>query len=96
MKTLAKNKGILATVAIFIGVMFINNLFFKQEDVPLSDELSAVAIGNDLVKIQTELQVVKLDRTLFSSTSYLLLNDFSIVVPAQPTGRANPFDIIGG
>ncbi|OHA89257.1 MAG: hypothetical protein A3C70_00210 [Candidatus Zambryskibacteria bacterium RIFCSPHIGHO2_02_FULL_43_14] len=95
MKTLAKNKGILATVAIFILVIFLYNLFFKSETDPVPSELSASNIGDNLVKTQKELQAVTLDKTLFSSPGYLLLTDFSISVPSQPTGRSNPFDIIG-
>lgn len=95
MKTLRKNKGIIAAVAIFIVVMFLYNLFFKSETIPVPDELSASSIGDNLVKIQKELQAVTLDKTLFSSSGYLELTDFSNSIPEQPIGRPNPFDIIG-
>lgn len=95
MQILKKSKGILATVTIFIIVMFIYNLFFKSETVPAVSELSASNIGNDLLKIHGELQRVTFDQSLFTSSGYLELNDFSIEIPQQPMGRPNPFNIIG-
>lgn len=95
MKVLAKNKGILAAVALFIAAMFLYNIFFKSEVVTTSSESSAFSVGDDLLKIRGELQEVTLDRTVFSSPGYLLLTDFSTAIPQQATGRSNPFDIIG-
>jgi len=95
MQLLVKNKGILAIVAIFIIVMFAYNTFFRPEVVPTSSELSASGVGDDLLKMHSELQAVTLDRSLFSAPGYLRLTDFSNVIPPQPTGRPNPFDIIG-
>ena len=95
MKTLAKNKGILAIVAIFILVMFMYNLFFKSDQVPVPSELSASSIGNDLVKLHEDLEKVTLSQSLFSSSGFLLLTDFSVSIPQQPVGRSNPFNLIG-
>jgi len=95
MKTLASNKGIIALVAFFSMVMFLYNVFFKSETITVPSESSASSIGDDLLKIRRELQAVTLDRTLFSSSGYLLLADFSTSIPQQITGRPNPFDIIG-
>lgn len=95
MKTLTKNKGILAIVAIFILVISIYNFFFKSEAIPIPSELSASSIGEDLIKIRSELQAVTLDQSLFSSPRYLELTDFSVAIPQQATGRPNPFNIIG-
>ena len=95
MKTLIKNKGILAVVAIFILVMFLYNLFFRSETIPVLDELSASSVGDDLLKVHKELEKVTLDQAILSSPSYLELIDFSTSIPPQATGRPNPFDIIG-
>ena len=90
-----KNKGIPITVTVFIVVMVVYNLFFKSETVSLPNESSALVIGDDLIKIFNQLQGVTLDQTLFSSPGYLLLEDFSNSIPAQATGRPNPFNVIG-
>lgn len=95
MKTLIKNKSLLAAIIIFVVGMFVYNSYFKLEVIPESDESSATVVGDDLLKIHKELKLVALDRTVFSSLGYLLLTDFSIKVESQPTGRSNPFDIIG-
>lgn len=95
MDILTKNKGILSVVVVFIVAIYLYNIFFKSETMPVTSELSASSIGDDLLKIHGELQRVTLDRAIFSSTGYLLLNDFSTVISPQTTGRPNPFNIIG-
>jgi len=95
MKILIANKGILAAVAIFIVAMFIYNLFFKSDVISVPSELAASSIGNDLLKMHEELKNVTFDQTVFSSTGYLYLVDFTVNVPEQATGRPNPFNIIG-
>ncbi|MEX2013975.1 MAG: hypothetical protein WD896_01315 [Parcubacteria group bacterium] len=95
MEIFAKNKGILGVVAIFIVAMFIYNSFFKSDNSALSSELRASSIGDDLLQIRAELQAVTFNRAIFTSAGYLLLNDFSVSIPEQTTGRSNPFDIIG-
>lgn len=95
MKIISDNKGILGLVALFIMVMFFYNLFIRQAIIAAPTESPVSSIGDELVKIQKELQATTLDRELFSSSEYLLLTDFSVSIPQQPTGRPNPFDIIG-
>lgn len=95
MQILTKSKGILAAVAIFIVAMFLYNLFFKSDKVPLVSQLSSSVIGDDLLKIREDLQKVSFDQTLFSSPGYLSLSDFNVDIPQQSIGRPNPFNIIG-
>ncbi len=85
----------LTALTIFILVMFFYNLFLKPDAVLIPSESSTSSIGNDLLKIQRELQSVTLNREVFSSPGYLLLIDFSTTIPQQAVGRLNPFDIIG-
>lgn len=82
-------------MVIFLAAMLLYNFFLKSAMLPPATELSASSIGDDLVKLREKLQSVTLDKSLFSSTGYLLLSDFSTTIPAQATGRSNPFDIIG-
>lgn len=95
MKTLAKNKGILGAVALFVIAMFVYNLFFKTDAISIPSESSAAVIGDDLLALHQKLQSVSLDTGIFSLPGYLRLTDFSLEVPMQPTGRPNPFDVIG-
>jgi hypothetical protein len=95
MDMITKNKGMLAIIAIFIVIMFLYNTFFRGEAIAVPSELEASTIGDDLIRLRQELEKVRLDQTIFFSSGYLLLNDFSTTVTPQQTGRPNPFDIIG-
>lgn len=95
MKTLLANKGILGIIAIFIIAMFIYNLLFKPETVSVPNELTASSVGNDLLKMHEDLKKITFDQTIFSSSGYLFLNDFSVDIPQQSVGRLNPFNLIG-
>ena len=92
---LTKNKGIIIATVVFVLAMISYNFFNKSEIISLPDESSSLVIGEDLIKIFNELKNVTLDQSLFSSTGYLLLKDFSNSVPQQTTGRSNPFNTIG-
>lgn len=95
MKTLIKNKGIIATIMVLILATYLYNFFLNSEVVSVPDESSASNVGDDLLKIFEDLKAISLDQTLFSSKSYLLLTDFSMDIPQQATGRTNPFNVIG-
>jgi hypothetical protein len=95
MNKLIKNKGILIALTLFILATFLYNIFYKSETTPLSSELSATNIGDELLKTHRDLQAVTLDRQIFSSHGYLLLTDFGTAIAPQATGRLNPFDVIG-
>ncbi|MDP3763105.1 MAG: hypothetical protein Q8Q92_00360 [bacterium] len=71
----------------------IDTYWLKTDSV--SGEPQASGVGNDLLKIFDELQKVTLDSSLFSSSGYLELTDFSTNITPQATGRTNPFDVIG-
>lgn len=94
MKKLAANKGILLAILLFIFLILIYKLFIQTDSVLVND-LESSTIGNDLLKIHSDLQKVTFDQSLFSSPSYVDLTDFSTIIPEQATGRQNPFDIIG-
>ena len=61
MKTILANKGILALIGFFILVMFIYNIFLKPDVSPVSSELDASSIGNDLLKMHEDLKKVTFD-----------------------------------
>ncbi|MEK7177034.1 MAG: hypothetical protein AAB719_01960 [Patescibacteria group bacterium] len=95
MKTLSQNKTIIGAIAVFITLILLYNVFLKADPELIPDELAASTIGEDLIRTHAELQRVTLDTALFSSPNYQRLVDFNLTIPAQPTGRTNPFDIIG-
>ena len=89
-----KNKGMIGVIVVFILFMFLYSFFFKEAVDP-SSTANASAVGDDLVKLYSNLKQVTLDQSVFSSKGYLLLSDFSVVIPQQPVGRPNPFNTIG-
>lgn len=95
MQTIKNNKGILISIIIFIAGIWIYKSFFAPSDV-IELDTSGKAIGNDILELNSNLQTVTLDKTLFGTTAYKSLVDFSTTVPLQPIGRTNPFAIIGG
>jgi hypothetical protein len=53
------------------------------------------SIGADIIELNSRIERVNLDPALFVSAVYRSLIDFTAIVPVQPTGRKNPFDLIG-
>lgn len=81
-------------MAIFVLVMFLYNILFKGEAVPVESELSATTIAEDLQETYKELEAITFDRAPLSLPGYLLLTDFSVEIVPQPVGRSNPFGTI--
>ncbi len=102
-KILVKN---IATIAVLIGVLIVAYVMFvNKKDVPL-DALSVGAVpaetvatpdvvGARVIRSVRELNDLKSaiasTAAIFSSAVFKGLEDFSIVVPAEPVGRENPF-----
>ncbi|MDB5266619.1 MAG: hypothetical protein JWN89_434 [Parcubacteria group bacterium] len=94
MKALQNNKGMLTFAAALLLGWGVYKMFFAGDpslDVPVTE----VNVGADVLELNASLQSVTLDRTLFSTTAYTSLVDFSTVLPVQPQGRINPFAPIG-
>ena len=91
---LFKNTTFIAVVALFVVGMFVYNMFFRSA-VTADPSTSPTVVGADLIKISGDLSKATLNQSIFSDPLYVNLLDFSTAVVEQPTGRANPFDIIG-
>lgn len=92
MKFLIKNKGTLVAVLVFVLVMAAFN-YFKADLIPVLAPQQN--IGSDVVELFAVLENVNFTSDVFSSPLYRSLNDFSTALIPQPTGRSNPFNIIG-
>jgi hypothetical protein len=78
-----------------ILVFVVYKFFFQSEAITVPSEAEAVTIGEDLKELHAQITRVNFDQTIFSSPGYLGLTDFSTTIQPQPTGRPNPFNIIG-
>ncbi len=95
MKSLEHNKTTVLALILFVGVIMVYNFFLKPSADSIQKSIVTAGVGNDVVSLYKSLETATLDQGLFTSTSYRALVDFSVPIPSQPTGRTNPFDIIG-
>ncbi len=97
METLAKNKKLLGLVTLVVAIFFLYNFLANsgEETAPRETGLATTEADDELIKMATELSNVNFNKELFSAPGYRFLTDFSTVIPQQPVGRTNPFDIIG-
>lgn len=100
MKFIQKNKSIVIALVLFLIAMYVYKSFFAVDPILVDDsgvtaEALGVDVGSDLVSLNASLQSVTLDTSLFNTPAYLTLVDFSSELGTQPTGRHNPFAIIG-
>jgi len=95
MKALQNNKGIIIAVILFVGAIGAYNLFIKSGDVSIAGDSNTEKVGSDVLALNANIQTVTLNTTLFTTTLYKSLVDFSTTIPNQPVGRHNPFGPIG-
>ncbi len=94
MNTLKKYKGIMFALVIFLLAMGVYKMFSTNTEIT-EGNLVAQSIGADIIELNSRIERVNLDPALFSSALYKSLVDFSAVIPTQPIGRPNPFDLVG-
>jgi hypothetical protein len=57
---------------------------------------NAAQVGSNVLNILNNVSSIHIDTSLFSMPAYQSLVDYSITVPPQGVGRANPFAPVGG
>ncbi len=95
MNLLKKYKVTFLSILIFILAIILYKTFFSSLITVSTQSAEAQSVGSDLVTLYQNLQKVSLDQSLFSSPAYRSLIDYSVPLFQQPTGRTNPFDLIG-
>jgi len=90
-----KNIIILIVTIIILGFAF-NYLLGRKND-SSSSSLSVVvspvedASAKEILKLLDEMNLVKLDDSIFKSPVFLYLKDTSVTLTGQTAGRLNPF-----
>ena len=93
MNTLYQNrKSVIAIVVLLLAFFFGSMLFAPDSSAPVAEVADP---GEDLLSVAQELSNINFDQGLFQKPGYRSLVDWSAPIPAQPTGRTNPFEIIG-
>lgn len=95
MKDLQKNKTALVAILLFVSAIFVYNSFFKTEVVVDPGQSVTAGPGGDVIKLNSAIESVTLDRALFGNKLYQSLVDFSTELSPLPMGRQNPFGPLG-
>jgi hypothetical protein len=61
-----------------------------------SPDATSDAIGVQVLGLLNQIQSLRIDSTLFADPAYQTLRDYSVQIPPQNVGRANPFAPIPG
>lgn len=88
--------------AVIIGASFFVYSFFinksGEEDSSITSTPSAVesnqvenTTGGQILKILSNLKTIKIDKNFFSEASFVELQDYSVNLTEEQTGRENPF-----
>lgn len=88
--------------AVVIGVSFMAYSFFinksDEGDSSITSTPSAVesnqvenTTGGQILKILSNLKTIKIDKGFFSEASFVELQDYSVNLTEEQTGRENPF-----
>jgi len=57
----------------------------------LSSSASSAGVGSAELSLLTQIQSLKIDASVFTNPLYLKLQDYSVAIPPENVGRANPF-----
>ena len=60
-----------------------------------SPDSATAAVGASVLNILNSVSSINIDTSFFQTPAYQSLVDYSIAVPPQPVGRANPFAPVG-
>jgi hypothetical protein len=94
MDTIIKNKTAIVSLVLLILAFFFYSMFFGDDSETLIAPANTAA-GTELIALSKELSGISFSQDLFSTPAYRMLVDFGSEVLPQPTGRPNPFGIIG-
>jgi len=92
-----KNKKNILSSLLFIVVCFFAYQYWVSAAVSGS-QLTSIAdggIGDETLKLLTELRTLVLDEDIFADKAFQNLDDFSMELQPQSIGRNNPFAPIG-
>ena len=87
-------KNIIVFVVILGGLYFAYVFFFKDSAPPtstISPSGSGGEVSGDILPLLLQLQTIKLDQSIFSDPVFKSLENFSVELPHEESGRPNPF-----
>lgn len=73
-----------------------SNSSFDVAGNPTADGETGLAVGADVYSLLNQIQSLNIDPNFFTKTIYMSLVDFTIDIPPENVGRANPFAPFSG
>jgi len=92
MEKLYQNKKAVIAITVLVLAFFAYSVIMSPDATSLTDTTRP---GEDLVKVAQNLSAINFNQEIFKTPSYRSLIDWSPIIPSEPTGRVNPFDVIG-
>lgn len=82
-------------VVVIVGVLLYYYWGSGGTSATLTQETTSPA-SQELLLTLGNLRSISLDPSVLSDPMFGVLSDFGVTIPAQPTGRRNPFEPVGG
>lgn len=95
----SRNTAIIVIILIVAAVVY---FYFEGGTTAYTGSLlqgvssDAGSVGSAELSLLDQLQSLKIDTTLFTTPAYATLQDYSVSIPTQNVGRANPFAPFSG
>jgi len=89
-------------IAIIIIVAIVGYFYLSGSSAPASSTLvqssgsDSEAVGAQVLTLLNQIQSLKIDTSIFSDPGFLTLRDYSVAIPPENVGRANPFAPLPG
>jgi hypothetical protein len=91
------------TIVIIVAIALIAYFYYEGSAPSASNSLLSASaapasgdIGKQVLNLLSQIQSLRIDSTLFSDPGFQTLRDFSVAIPPQNVGRANPFAPLPG
>ncbi len=81
------------SLIIILGLGFF--LYYSYSSSPTLVSVSASIAGEDILNLADKLNSISIDKSIFTSNSFLSLKDFAAALYPENQGRPNPFASIG-
>ena len=93
-----KNIIVIAAIIVIVigGSLLYMNTTPKQDSTSTLEAVQSNRVSTRILSLLSQIQSLKIDKSVFSSNAYNSLVDYTIRIPEQNVGRPNPFAPIPG
>lgn len=86
------------SIIVFIVLLFVGYfLYIRADAAPIESlgTLGDVTAGEQILSLVDKLNTISIDKTIFTSSLFTSLVDYSLPLSSEQQGRVNPFAVIG-